>query len=325
MHQRVFLILKLFRMPFRIRLTPTGDMLDDYIVLSEADVKSQIEYLSEYGILVSQKSSKERMGKVLIGVRRSVDSDGRRHGMPIMPGQGTDAFREPSKMPGTRFLIVDQTDEGGDSLDISTLRWPLDGQDGYRSGRFSKKYSAMPGNAKMAGQKSKDAASEHAEEISEDHSAPLKFLVSRSNFYLLKLTLDPRSKIGILMDYTEAESPPIALQLFLHLPLLITSIIIVMLVVTFETDIDKGMIAREISRLPVEKYAGSLDVQECPICLDTFCLGDEIRMLGCKHCFHRSCIDSWLVNLLKCPLCRSSVTRLADSPSYEIYQTITSL
>jgi RING-like zinc finger len=53
----------------------------------------------------------------------------------------------------------------------------------------------------------------------------------------------------------------------------------------------------------------------CAICLDVFEDGDEMRTLPCSHCFHRHCIDIWLLGYMSdgncvtcnCPECRYSV------------------
>ncbi|RSM12617.1 hypothetical protein CEP52_002305 [Fusarium oligoseptatum] len=44
----------------------------------------------------------------------------------------------------------------------------------------------------------------------------------------------------------------------------------------------------------------------CTICTEDFSAQEEVRILPCKHEFHTSCIDPWLVQQsTKCPLCRS--------------------
>ncbi|RSL55400.1 hypothetical protein CEP53_007103 [Fusarium sp. AF-6] len=44
----------------------------------------------------------------------------------------------------------------------------------------------------------------------------------------------------------------------------------------------------------------------CTICTEDFSAQEEVRILPCKHEFHPSCIDPWLVQQsTKCPLCRS--------------------
>ncbi|KAL8232239.1 hypothetical protein R6Q57_002017 [Mikania cordata] len=49
------------------------------------------------------------------------------------------------------------------------------------------------------------------------------------------------------------------------------------------------------------------DCSDCPICLEEFHVGDEVRGLPCAHNFHLACIDKWLRLNVKCPRCRCSV------------------
>ncbi|KAL0357575.1 UNVERIFIED_CONTAM: E3 ubiquitin-protein ligase SIS3 [Sesamum calycinum] len=49
------------------------------------------------------------------------------------------------------------------------------------------------------------------------------------------------------------------------------------------------------------------DCSECPICLEEFYVGNEVRGLPCAHNFHVECIDKWLRLNVKCPRCRCSV------------------
>ncbi|XP_071733338.1 E3 ubiquitin-protein ligase SIS3-like [Rutidosis leptorrhynchoides] len=49
------------------------------------------------------------------------------------------------------------------------------------------------------------------------------------------------------------------------------------------------------------------DCSDCPICLEEFHVGNEVRGLPCAHNFHVACIDKWLRLNIKCPRCRCSV------------------
>ncbi|KAI3802501.1 hypothetical protein L1987_30634 [Smallanthus sonchifolius] len=49
------------------------------------------------------------------------------------------------------------------------------------------------------------------------------------------------------------------------------------------------------------------DCSDCPICLEEFHVGDEVRGLPCAHNFHLACIDKWLRLNIKCPRCRCSI------------------
>ncbi|KAF4996519.1 hypothetical protein FDECE_12399 [Fusarium decemcellulare] len=43
----------------------------------------------------------------------------------------------------------------------------------------------------------------------------------------------------------------------------------------------------------------------CSICTEDFKVGEDVRVLPCKHQFHPACIDPWLINVSgTCPLCR---------------------
>ena len=45
----------------------------------------------------------------------------------------------------------------------------------------------------------------------------------------------------------------------------------------------------------------------CAICLNEMVLGEEARILQCKHLFHKQCVDEWLRVNATCPTCRMSV------------------
>ncbi|KAF8989025.1 hypothetical protein BDQ17DRAFT_1414521 [Cyathus striatus] len=48
-------------------------------------------------------------------------------------------------------------------------------------------------------------------------------------------------------------------------------------------------------------------IERCLICLDEYESEDEVRVMGCRHAFHRSCVDKWLeTGRNNCPACRST-------------------
>ena len=91
--------------------------------------------------------------------------------------------------------------------------------------------------------------------------------------------------------------------------------------------------ARLLSNIPTFKYSGqprtwrlgcaaeinlgaedARDIEEqegCSICLAEFVEGDELRMLGCLHVFHRRCVDQWFAVARECPLCKRDVLAAA--------------
>lgn len=48
---------------------------------------------------------------------------------------------------------------------------------------------------------------------------------------------------------------------------------------------------------------------ECAVCLETFEEQDKCAMLGCRHVYHRDCIEMWLdvCEERLCPICRQEV------------------
>lgn len=76
-----------------------------------------------------------------------------------------------------------------------------------------------------------------------------------------------------------------------------------------------GLSAKEIGALPMKSIElAECQDQECSICICTFQEGDAIRRLPtCGHCFHKGCIDLWLLRQNKCPLCKGDVVSKATT------------
>ncbi|CAL1380209.1 unnamed protein product [Linum trigynum] len=67
--------------------------------------------------------------------------------------------------------------------------------------------------------------------------------------------------------------------------------------------------------------------EDCAVCLCEFEKGDAVRELGCRHTFHKDCVDTWFAMgarktrakasaaamMMTCPLCRSGVLQPGDS------------
>jgi len=48
--------------------------------------------------------------------------------------------------------------------------------------------------------------------------------------------------------------------------------------------------------------------ETCPICLDDFVEGRNVKILPCKHGFHSECVDPWLNDRSDlCPICKKSI------------------
>mmetsp|Transcript_19251 Transcript_19251/g.19386 ORF Transcript_19251/g.19386 Transcript_19251/m.19386 type:complete len:360 (+) Transcript_19251:104-1183(+) len=78
----------------------------------------------------------------------------------------------------------------------------------------------------------------------------------------------------------------------------------------------KGATDDAIATLPVtvisaDTFAAPPDGSEqdatCPICLSEMSVGQEARLLACKHIFHKQCVDEWLRVNASCPTCRTGM------------------
>ena len=60
---------------------------------------------------------------------------------------------------------------------------------------------------------------------------------------------------------------------------------------------------KEITQSILEKG----EQKNCSICLEDFVVGDKIIYLPCFHYYHSKCIDTWVKNSDKCPLCNNEI------------------
>ncbi|XP_066233302.1 E3 ubiquitin-protein ligase RNF149 isoform X2 [Saccopteryx leptura] len=52
-----------------------------------------------------------------------------------------------------------------------------------------------------------------------------------------------------------------------------------------------------------------VDAENCAVCIENFKVKDVVRILPCKHIFHRICIDPWLLDHRTCPMCKLDVIK----------------
>lgn len=60
----------------------------------------------------------------------------------------------------------------------------------------------------------------------------------------------------------------------------------------------------------IVKNKVEINDEECPICLESFEIGQELswsRQNKCYHIFHTQCITPWLMTRYDCPCCRTSL------------------
>lgn len=53
---------------------------------------------------------------------------------------------------------------------------------------------------------------------------------------------------------------------------------------------------------------GRTTQETCTICMETYVAGMKFKRLGCKHEYHSECLNEWLKNSKKCPVCSKEVT-----------------
>ncbi|XP_071786291.1 RING finger protein 150-like isoform X1 [Asterias amurensis] len=52
-----------------------------------------------------------------------------------------------------------------------------------------------------------------------------------------------------------------------------------------------------------------VDDDFCPVCLESYKVSDLVRVLPCKHFFHKSCVDQWLIEHRTCPMCKLNILK----------------
>ena len=45
------------------------------------------------------------------------------------------------------------------------------------------------------------------------------------------------------------------------------------------------------------------------VCIETYRIGETVRILPCNHRFHKSCIDQWLLARRTCPMCKMDILK----------------
>jgi len=56
--------------------------------------------------------------------------------------------------------------------------------------------------------------------------------------------------------------------------------------------------------------------EKCTICLCEFDHDDDVRRLPCMHLFHIECVDRWLTQSKRCPICRIDIDFRGDFGDY---------
>jgi hypothetical protein len=56
--------------------------------------------------------------------------------------------------------------------------------------------------------------------------------------------------------------------------------------------------------------------EKCTICLCEYDQNDHVRRLPCMHLFHIECVDKWLIQSKRCPICRIDIDFRGDFGDY---------
>jgi len=84
---------------------------------------------------------------------------------------------------------------------------------------------------------------------------------------------------------------------------------------------ERGLNQETIDSLSLVKYSNEMnknvdeESKKCPICLDQFEEGQDVRFLWCMHRFHKSCVDQWLGTHTNCPICKKDFSEADASYS----------
>ncbi|MCL7044828.1 hypothetical protein MKW94_016499 [Papaver nudicaule] len=66
----------------------------------------------------------------------------------------------------------------------------------------------------------------------------------------------------------------------------------------------------DLKNLSSFSYGNVEAPQDCIVCLESLREGEICRSLPkCKHNFHADCVDSWLIRVPSCPMCREIVVK----------------
>lgn len=78
------------------------------------------------------------------------------------------------------------------------------------------------------------------------------------------------------------------------------------LVMQINVDVSRGITPSDHAKIPCRPYDMDCDGSDaCCVCLEDYKKGDDLSVLPCKHKFHKSCLEPWLVKCTAaCPICK---------------------
>mmetsp|Transcript_15357 Transcript_15357/g.25376 ORF Transcript_15357/g.25376 Transcript_15357/m.25376 type:complete len:333 (-) Transcript_15357:373-1371(-) len=135
-----------------------------------------------------------------------------------------------------------------------------------------------------------------------------KCLDTSPKLYLLCKTL-------ILLGYLFMALPLILVVCLLTcLPIVI---VIMAPIAALASALQRSAVRRRLASIPSLVFRrGSLPEDEavCAICRGPYEDGEDLRKLPCRHMFHKTCIDRWLLIRPICPMCRGPIEGFENLP-----------
>ncbi|XP_072351729.1 RING finger protein 150a isoform X2 [Scyliorhinus torazame] len=56
------------------------------------------------------------------------------------------------------------------------------------------------------------------------------------------------------------------------------------------------------------------DFDNCAVCIEGYKPNDVVRILPCRHIFHKTCVDPWLLDHRTCPMCKMNILKALGIP-----------
>ncbi|KAJ8269602.1 hypothetical protein COCON_G00122090 [Conger conger] len=56
------------------------------------------------------------------------------------------------------------------------------------------------------------------------------------------------------------------------------------------------------------------DFDNCAVCIEGYKPNDVVRILPCRHLFHKICVDPWLLDHRTCPMCKMNILKALGIP-----------
>lgn len=56
------------------------------------------------------------------------------------------------------------------------------------------------------------------------------------------------------------------------------------------------------------------DFDNCAVCIEGYKPNDVVRILPCRHVFHKHCVDPWLLDHRTCPMCKMNILKALGIP-----------